>query len=100
MYPFSPLILFLFQGDELSLYQRLRDIVALGKVPQYYSAGNHDMDFDSPENIHSFDTFKREFGPDYYSFDIGQVHFVVMNDVFYPCTPDMNEDGLHDWCDT
>ena len=87
-------------GDELSLYRRMRDVVGLANAPQYYTAGNHDFDFDSPDNRHSFDTFKREFGRDYYSFDIGQVHFVVGNDVFYPCTPDQNEDGVHEWCDT
>lgn len=86
-------------GDELSLYKRLRDVVGVAGVPQYYTPGNHDFDFDSPDNMHSWDTFKREFGPDYYSFDIGQVHFVVINDVFYPCTPDQNADGLHPHCD-
>ncbi|KAL7562883.1 hypothetical protein ACA910_000259 [Epithemia clementina (nom. ined.)] len=86
-------------GDELSLYKRLREVVSLANAPQYYVPGNHDYDFDSPENIHSFDTYRREFGPQYYSFEIGDVHFIAMNDVYYPCTPDQNFDGLHSWCD-
>ena len=43
-------------------------------------------------------------GPEYYSFDIGKVHFVVLDDVKYPCTPEEdNLDGLHgngNQCDT
>lgn len=57
------------------------------------------MDFDSGDNKDSFDTFRNEFGPEYYSFDIGKVHFVIMNDVKYPCGPEDNEDGLHGHCD-
>ena len=57
------------------------------------------MDFDAPDDAHSFDTFRREFGPEYYSFDIGMVHFIIMDDVKYPCGPEDNLDGLHDFCE-
>ena len=72
-------------GDDLSLYGRFKRIVAPGGVPQYYVGGNHDLDFDADDDAHSFDTFRREWGPEYYSFDIGQVHFVVLDNVRYPC---------------
>lgn len=72
-------------GDDLTLYPRLKQIGALGGVPQYWVAGNHDLDFDAMDDQHSFDTFRREWGPEYYSFDIGQVHFVVLDNVRYPC---------------
>lgn len=72
-------------GDDLSLYPRLKQIIALGGVPYYWVGGNHDIDFDAPSDQHSFDTFRREFGPEYYSFDIGNVHFVVLDNVRYPC---------------
>ena len=72
-------------GDDLSLYPRFKRIIAMGGVPQYYVAGNHDLDFDAEDDAHSFDTFRREWGPEYYSFDIGKVHFVVLDDVRYPC---------------
>lgn len=91
-------------GDDLSLYPRFKEVMSLAKVPQYYVAGNHDLDFDAPDDDHSFDTFRREWGPEYYSFDIGDVHFVVLDDVRYPCTPEEdNLDGLHgdgNQCDT
>ncbi|MEM9798086.1 MAG: calcineurin-like phosphoesterase family protein [Pseudomonadota bacterium] len=72
-------------GDDLSLYPRLKRIVAIGGVPQYFVAGNHDVDFDAETDQDSFDTFRREWGPEYYSFDIGDVHFVVLDNVRYPC---------------
>ncbi len=72
-------------GDDLSLYPRFKEIVAQGRVPYYLVAGNHDIDFDATSDQHSFDTFRREFGPEYYSFDIGNVHFVVFDNVRYPC---------------
>ena len=82
-------------GDDLSLYGRFKEIVAVGRVPQYYVAGNHDLDFDAEDDAHSFDTFRREWGPEYYSFDIGEVHFVVLDDVRYPC----NGVDDHAFCD-
>ena len=82
-------------GDDLSLYGRFRKIVAAGGVPQYYVPGNHDLDFDAADDRHSFDTFRREWGPEYYSFDIGKVHFVVLDDVRYPC----NGVDDHAFCD-
>lgn len=86
-------------GDDLSLFPRFKKAVSAAGLPQYYAPGNHDLDFDAPGDEHSFDTFLREWGPAYYSFDIGDVHFVVLDDVRYPCTPDPdNLDGLHNFC--
>jgi len=72
-------------GDDLSLYPRFKKIIAVGGVPQYFVAGNHDLDFDAKSDADSLDTFRREWGPEYYSFDIGKVHFVVLDNVRYPC---------------
>ncbi|MEO1723467.1 MAG: calcineurin-like phosphoesterase family protein [Pseudomonadota bacterium] len=72
-------------GDDLSLFPRFKAIIAQGGVPQYFVAGNHDIDFDAETDQHSADTFRREWGPEYYSFDIGKVHFIVLDNVHYPC---------------
>ncbi len=82
-------------GDDLSLYPRFKRIISVGGVPQYFVAGNHDLDFDATTDADSFDTFRREWGPEYYSFDIGQVHFVVLDNVRYPC----NGIDPHPFCD-
>ncbi|WP_265519590.1 calcineurin-like phosphoesterase family protein [Nitratireductor luteus] len=82
-------------GDDLSLYPRFKKIVATGRVPQYFVPGNHDVDFDAESDTDSYDTFRREWGPEYYSFDIGNVHFVVLDNVRYPC----NGVDDHPFCD-
>lgn len=85
-------------GDDLGLFPRFKEILSVADAPQYYVPGNHDLDFDAKDDAHSFDTFKREWGPAYYSFDIGRVHFVVLDNVQYPCTPENNADGRHEFC--
>lgn len=72
-------------GDDLSLYPRLKSIIAVGAVPVYFVGGNHDIDFDAHDDQHSFDTFRREWGPEYWSATIGDVHFVGLDNVRYPC---------------
>jgi len=73
-------------GDDLSLVPRLQTIFATGDTPVYGVPGNHDYDFDAASDADSKDTFRRQWGADYYSFDIGEVHFVVLDNVEYPCT--------------
>lgn len=85
-------------GDDLGLYPRFKNIMKAAGIPQYYVPGNHDLDIDATDDTHSFDTFKREWGPTYYSFDMGLVHFVVLDNVRYPCTPEDNRDGRHPMC--
>jgi len=58
--------------------------VRLGR-PLLAVPGNHDLDFDAGTDADSFDTFRRQWGAPYYSFDIGAVHFVVLDNVRYPC---------------
>lgn len=71
-------------GDVLSLYPRYLSVMSGIGMPIYYVAGNHDLNYDSPDDEHSFDTFKRYCGPTYYSFNYGKVHFVILDDVVYP----------------
>jgi len=45
--------------------------------------GNHDLDYAAPSSQLATSTFMRHFGPTYYSFDVGAVHYVVLQDVLY-----------------
>lgn len=70
-------------GNTLSLYDRYKRIMAQIGIPIYNVPGNHDMNYDSPDDHYALETFKRHFGPSYYSFDYGRTHFVVLDDVEY-----------------
>ncbi|MEE8189795.1 MAG: calcineurin-like phosphoesterase C-terminal domain-containing protein, partial [Kiloniellales bacterium] len=69
--------------DDLTLYPRHNGIIGRIGIPWYNVPGNHDLNFLSPDDRHSLETFKRTYGPTYYSFDYGQVHFVMLDSVVY-----------------
>lgn len=69
--------------DNLSLYPRYKEIVAQAGVPWFNVAGNHDINYLAPDDSQSLDTFKRNFGPSYYSFNWGKAHYIVLDTVFY-----------------
>ncbi|GHD22930.1 hypothetical protein GCM10007147_17770 [Nocardiopsis kunsanensis] len=93
----------LFLGDiannDLSLYPDVKDLVAETNGPARFLPGNHDIDFDSPSPEHAFDTFREHLAPEYYSYDVGDMHFVALNNVDYPCTPGHDSpEGVAEHC--
>lgn len=83
-------------GDQLS--DRMEDAAAVkplynglacaGKtMPFFYCIGNHDHDNTGGKSEYAVtEHFVRHFAPTDYSFDIGKVHFVVMDDIQYTGT--------------
>lgn len=71
-------------GDDLSLYAETRELTGMLNGPARFLPGNHDLDFDTPDPEHRFDTFRAELGPTYYSYDVGQAHVVALETVEYP----------------
>lgn len=69
--------------DDLSVMKPLNQAIALIGIPWYNVLGNHDMNFDSPGDEQSDETFESIYGPSYYSFDHGSVHFMVLDDVVW-----------------
>ncbi len=67
--------------DDLSLFGSLNRTIGLIGIPWFNVIGNHDINYDSNDDEHSDETFERVFGPSYYSFDWGTVHFLVLDDV-------------------
>ncbi len=59
----------------------LNRAIALIGIPWYNVIGNHDINFEAQDDEHSDETFERIYGPSYYSFDHGPVHFLVLDDV-------------------
>jgi hypothetical protein len=70
-------------NDNLALYQRHKEMMGLIDIPQWYLPGNHDINFESPTSGWANETYKSHFGPTYYSFNYGNVHFIALNNVDY-----------------
>ncbi len=69
--------------DYLDLYPRYIDVVSQLGIPAYNIHGNHDMNYRALTDEYAAETFRDHFGPEYYSFDYGEVHFMVIDDVLY-----------------
>ena len=67
--------------DDLSLFSGYEQAVRQMGLPFVQVVGNHDLNFDAPADPGSTATFRRRFGPEYYSFDRGAVHYVVLDGV-------------------
>lgn len=68
-------------NDNLALYERHNKLMSQIGIPMWNVPGNHDLNPESPNNKYATQTFRSVFGPDYYSFDYGQVHFLALNNV-------------------
>ncbi|MDJ0786285.1 MAG: calcineurin-like phosphoesterase family protein [Myxococcota bacterium] len=69
--------------DDLSLLPRFNAVIGQIGVPWYNVPGNHELNFLAEDDAGSLETFKRFFGPPYYSFDVGDAHFVVLDNIEY-----------------
>ena len=69
--------------DTPNLFADYNKAVAQCGIPFFQVLGNHDMDYNKGGDEMSDDTFKKNYGPSYYSFNRGQVHYVVLDDVLY-----------------
>lgn len=70
--------------DTLSLFSSYEEAVRQMGIPFVQVVGNHDLNFDARADLGSTATFREHFGPEYYSFDRGAVHYVVLDDVYWP----------------
>ncbi|WP_262103428.1 calcineurin-like phosphoesterase family protein [Arthrobacter sp. Marseille-P9274] len=71
-------------GDDLSLFGQTRELTSMLNGPARFLPGNHDLDFDALDKEHEFDTFRAQFGPEYYSYDAGKAHVVALSNIEYP----------------
>ncbi len=69
--------------DDLNLFEPLNGSIALIGIPWFNVIGNHDINFDAPNDELSDETFTRVYGPSYYSFDYGPVHFLVLDNIMW-----------------
>lgn len=71
-------------GDDLDLFEPYNESVERIGSPWFNVYGNHDMNFDAETDQYADETFEATFGPPTYSFNHGDAHFIVLDDVIYP----------------
>ncbi len=69
--------------DDLSLFPDYREAVARTGLTFFNLIGNHDLDLSARSDEGSSRTFLEHFGPAYFSFNRGKIHYVVLDDVFF-----------------
>ncbi|WP_315821191.1 calcineurin-like phosphoesterase family protein [Paraflavitalea speifideaquila] len=69
--------------DHFELFADYKEAVNIAGVPFFNVIGNHDMDIDGGSDDVSAKTFKQQFGPTWYSFNRGKVHYIVLDNVFF-----------------
>jgi len=79
--------------DRLDLFESQARTIALLGIPWYNVIGNHDINLDASSDQTSDETFERAFGPAYYSFDYGKVHFLVIDNIEWYVEDAKTKDG-------
>lgn len=69
--------------DAPAIIPEYKKAVKNSGVPFFQVLGNHDMDINTRSDEKSDQTFKENFGPTWYSFNRGDAHYVVLDNVFY-----------------
>ncbi|HUC79439.1 MAG TPA: metallophosphoesterase N-terminal domain-containing protein, partial [Flavisolibacter sp.] len=71
-------------GDSLDLHNPYIDATKAVGIPWFNVMGNHDMNYEAKADSLSDETFESNFGPANYSFNYGDVHFIVLDNIYYP----------------
>ena len=71
-------------GDNLVLHNPYIKAVSNVGVPWYNLMGNHDMNYDAPTDSLADETYEKNFGPANYSFNYGNAHFIILDNILYP----------------
>jgi len=69
--------------DRLNLFDPYISVMSEAGIPFYHVIGNHDLDYSNITHETSSLTYEEKFGPSYYSFNKGKIHYITLNDVFY-----------------
>ena len=71
-----------FQEGDKYFPWMIKNIAECG-FPYFYAVGNHDIEMDAPTNEQARKAFNKYFGPTYYSFNRGKIHYVVLDNVYW-----------------
>lgn len=68
--------------DKFDLYPDYKAALAITGIPFFQVIGNHDMDLGARSDEQSHRTYCQHFGPTWFSFNRGRIHYVMLDDVF------------------
>ncbi len=69
--------------DDLSLYPAVKAATVRLGLPWLHVAGNHDLDFDAPDDERSLHSFRAAFGPDTFAWEDSNVSIIGFDNVIY-----------------
>lgn len=64
-----------------SLFEPVTNAINESGVPFFFAVGNHDVRWGTDYSSQSKSVFESLYGPTYYSFNFGGVHYIVLDDV-------------------
>lgn len=87
--------------NNFGLPEYLQEMERAGSIPLFHSMGNHDNDPKGRHTPEAWDsvavkTYRRIIGPNYYSFNLGKVHYVMLDNIVY-LGPRKMENGKTRW---
>ncbi len=71
-------------GDALDLHNPYIKAIKKVGIPWFNVMGNHDMNYEATVDSLSDESFELSFGPANYSYNYGDVHFIILDDILYP----------------
>jgi len=70
-------------ADKSIFYKDIKRMIGATGVPFFFLPGNHDITFGVRSEELAKADYKQMFGPNYYSFNRGKVHYIALDDIFY-----------------
>lgn len=71
-------------GDSLPLNKGYKAELAALELPWYHVIGNHDHNYDAPNEWLADERFELEYGLANSAFNYGNTHFIILDDIRYP----------------
>lgn len=68
-------------GDRPDFFDPVSRVISRIGIPWYHIAGNHDHNYDMPDDALATESFQAHFGPTTFSFNYGKVHFIVADNI-------------------
>ncbi|MGL5683083.1 MAG: calcineurin-like phosphoesterase C-terminal domain-containing protein [Marinifilaceae bacterium] len=69
--------------DNFELLDAYKKEIADLNIPFYAVIGNHDHDLKAQGDYNTEHIYRDKFGPNYYAFNLGNIHYIVLDNIIY-----------------